>query len=255
MNISFHTRPVILTYHSISHGRSPLCTPPEVFVEQMAWLAASPCRVVSLAELVVGLASKQALPPRAVVLTFDDGFEDFGETAYPILRNHGFPVTVFLVSEYCGRTNLWPGQPGWVEERRLMDWSKIKEIAAEGITFGSHSATHADLSRLTSQAIEQEVLSSKGELEAQLGRPVEFFCYPYGRRSGKAGEIVSRHYLGACGVNMRRVQADSDLFCLPRIDAFYLRSPLLFRQLFTLGGSAYLAMRKALRTARAHFSA
>ncbi len=245
-----HSFPVILTYHSISEGRLPLCTPPRVFAEQMAWLAAEGHRVISLAELADALIGKQSFPRRVVVLTFDDGFLDFYEAAFPILRQFDFPATVFLVTQYCGRTNRWPGQAAWAEELPLLDWQQVKEMDRRGMAFGSHTATHPDLSQLAPEEVEREVLTSKRELEAQLGRPVEFFCYPSGRLNRESRAIISRHFRGACSVNMQRVRPGCDLFGLPRIDAYYLRSPALFRQLFTRPGSLYLGFRRMLRAVR-----
>lgn len=253
MSIDFHTWPVILTYHSVSGGASPLCTPPHLFAEQMAWLAGSGHRVISLTELAHALRSKQAPPRRAVVLTFDDGFLDFYQAAFPVLRRFNFPATVFVVTKYCGRTNRWPGQPAWVEEMSLLGWQEIGEMAGQGITFGSHSATHPDLVRLDAKAAEEEVLSSQRELEARLGRRVDFFCYPIGRWNREVHTIVRQHYRGACGVQMARVRPDCDLFALPRIDAFYLRPLVLFRQLFTVPGSFYFGLRMALRVIRSNW--
>src|SRR5207245_7173439 len=86
--------PVILTYHSISEGRSPLCTSPGLFAWQMEWLKARGQHVIPLAELASALRGEQVFPPRSIVLTFDDGFRDFREAAYPVLMRCGFPSTV-----------------------------------------------------------------------------------------------------------------------------------------------------------------
>src|SRR5712692_9384383 len=134
--------PVILTYHSIADGDSPLRIPPAFFSEQMAWLKEH-VSVVPLARVVALLAAgRGTFPPRSVVLTFDDGFLDFAEHAAPLLRRLDLPATVFLPTRYCGRVSDWPGQPRWVQPQPVMDWAKIRELAAQGISFGAHSLSH-----------------------------------------------------------------------------------------------------------------
>src|SRR5579859_7292887 len=107
--------PIILTYHSISDGASPLKIPPGLFAQQMEWLHAN-ARVSSLNQVVSALSQRKSLPERTVVVTFDDGFRDFYSSAAPVLRRLGLPATIFLPTNYCGRTNGWPGQPSWVQE-------------------------------------------------------------------------------------------------------------------------------------------
>jgi len=245
--------PVILTYHSISEGRSPLCTSPGLFAWQMEWLKAGGHHVIPLAELASAVRGDQVFPPRSIVLTFDDGFRDFHEAAFPVLRRCGFPSTVFLVTGYCGRANRWPRQPAGVPERPLLGWEEVRQLARQGVKFGAHGDTHADLTRLPPEAVEREVLTSKKDLGAQLGEPVEFFCYPYGQYNHPARSIVFRHFRGACTTDMGRVQPESDVFCLPRFDAFYLRSKAMFPRLFTRSGSVYFSLRAVLRAARARY--
>src|SRR5260370_4219213 len=138
---------VILTYHSISHGDSPLKISPELFAEQMEWLRGN-ARVVSLSEIVAALASRRPLPERAVVLTFDDGFQDFYVSAAPLLHRWGLPATVFLATGCCGRTNGWPGQPDWVGREPLLNWEHVAELAREGVSFRPHHLSHPDPTQL-----------------------------------------------------------------------------------------------------------
>jgi peptidoglycan/xylan/chitin deacetylase (PgdA/CDA1 family) len=97
-------RLLILCYHGISledeHEWNPaLYMSPTDFRERMALLRRNGYRVLPLGEALYLLASK-ALPPRSVVITFDDGFHDFLECAFPILQEFGFPATVYLATYY-----------------------------------------------------------------------------------------------------------------------------------------------------------
>ncbi len=241
--------PVILTYHSISSGDSPLKISPKLFAEQMEWLRDN-ARVVSLSEIVAALASRRPLPERAVVLTFDDGFQDFYISAAPLLHRWGLPATVFLATGYCGRTNAWPGQPDWVEQEPLLDWQQVAELAGLGFSFGAHSISHPVLTRLEVAKAQQEIVECKAHIEERVARPVEFFCYPYGRWNPAVRDMVNQHYKGACATVARALNPGSDLFALPRADSHYIRQRGLFRMLFTWRFLAYLTTRRLIRRAR-----
>ncbi len=241
--------PVILTYHSISSGDSPLKISPKLFAEQMEWLRDN-ARVVSLSEIVAALASRRPLPERAVVLTFDDGFQDFYISAAPLLHRWGLPATVFLATGYCGRTNAWPGQPDWVDQEPLLDWQQVAELARQGFSFGAHSISHPVLTRLPVVEAQREIIQCKVQIEERVGQPVEFFCYPYGRWNPAVRSMVNQNYKGACATVARVINPGSDLFALPRADSHYLRPRRLFRMLFTGRFLAYLATRRLIRKAR-----
>ena len=97
-------RAAILTYHAIDEADPVLSTPPRRFAEQMRILAESGIRVVDLTELPRVISAKSAGAP-VVALTFDDGLLSVYEHAFPVLVRYGFPAPVFIVSDYCGRTN------------------------------------------------------------------------------------------------------------------------------------------------------
>jgi len=242
-------QPLILTYHSISAGRPPLAVSPSLFAEQMEWLSRN-ARVVPLEIVTDPLKRHQPLPTRTVVLTFDDGYRDFYTDAAPHLGRYGFPATVFLTTGYCGETNSWPGQPSWVEEKSLLTWQQIKELAGQGVHFGAHSVTHPDMTSLSVPGAEQEMAESKREVERKIGQAVEFFCYPYGRWNPAVRNLVSRYFSGACSTAAGAVEPDADPFALPRVDAHYLRHPARFRSLFTRRFLGYLALRRAIRRLR-----
>jgi peptidoglycan/xylan/chitin deacetylase (PgdA/CDA1 family) len=241
--------PVVLTYHSISEGDSPLKISPGLFAEQMEWLRAN-VRIAPLAEVVVALAERRPLPERTVVLTFDDGFRDFYSTAAPLLRRLALPATIFLPTGYCGRTNRWPGQPHWVAEEVLLDWRQVIELTRDGFSFGAHSISHPILTSLSIEEAEQEVAGSKAQIEERTGQRVEFFAYPYGRWNPAVRDLVRRHYRGACATAAGVVEPSADPLALPRADAHYLRHPAWFRMIFTTPFVTYIAARRLIRRIR-----
>lgn len=250
--MSAASHPVILTYHSISDGDSPLKVSPALFAEQMEWLATSQnaINVARLSDLANAAGRPDHLVPRSVILTFDDGYADFYTHAAPLLRKHRLPATVFLPTDYIGRSNSWPGQPGWVKEEPLMSWEQIGELAQAGMDFGSHTVSHPDLTALPPEQVERELAESKRQIEQRTGREVAHFCYPYGKWNPAVRDAVMRHYRSACSTIAGTVRASADQLLLPRVDAHYLRDSRWFRAMFTRRFEAYIAARRLVRRMR-----
>ncbi len=245
-------RPIILTYHSISEGDSPLQTSPPLFAQQMEWLVArgSVINAASLSDLADHWSDLDNLAPRSVILTFDDAYADFYTHAAPVLRAHKLPATVFLPTAYVGRTNAWPGQPVWVKETPLMSWEQIAELAQAGIQFGSHTVNHPDLTALPPAEAERELAESRRSIEERTGHKVEHFCYPYGKWNAAVCDAASRVYRTACSTIAGTVPHRSNIHLLPRVDAHYVRDPRLFRSMFTRRFDAYIAARRTIRRLR-----
>jgi peptidoglycan/xylan/chitin deacetylase (PgdA/CDA1 family) len=229
----------ILTYHSLDDTGSVISISPGLFRAQMEWLAASQARVVPLAEI--------RSTPGAVALTFDDGFHNFYEHALPVLVEHRFPATVFVVSGHCGASNRWLQTVGGVPRLELMTWSELEAAAAAGVTLGSHTATHPHLSRLEATALERELVSSRAAIEDRTGRLVDTFAYPYGDVNKQVRHAVGRHFRLACGTSLAYVSPDSDVLELPRVDVYYVRSQRWFEALGQVGGAVYITARRWAR--------
>jgi peptidoglycan/xylan/chitin deacetylase (PgdA/CDA1 family) len=242
--------PVILTYHSISEGRSPLQIAPSLFAEQVRWLHDN-VRVSPLADVVSALVARRPLPERSVVLTFDDGFSDFYASAAPVLRRLNLPATIFVLTGLCGMSNNWSGQDaGWINQHALLDRQQVAELAQQGFQFGAHGISHPVLSDLPAEEAKHEVADSKAELRDRTGQAVDFFAYPFGRWSPAVRAMVQEHYRGACSTGAGVVQPDADPFALPRVDVHYLRRPAWFRTLFTTRFLTYVAGRRFVRRMR-----
>jgi peptidoglycan/xylan/chitin deacetylase (PgdA/CDA1 family) len=242
-------KPVILTYHSIAEGPSPLEISSQIFAAQMQWLKSN-SQVVPLREIVDSLKERKTMPERAVVLTFDDGFLDFHAAAAPVLLRLGLPATVFLPTAFMGKTNAWAGQPAWVKPQPLMAWSHVRELAKQGIEFGSHSVTHPDLTKVSQAELAAELEKSKAEIQTQTGQHADYFCYPYGRWNKSVRTPTARCYRGACSTGAGVVERDADPFGLPRVDAHYVRKPKWFEAMFTRRFENYVGMRRMIRLLR-----
>jgi len=233
----------ILTYHSISAGPAPLCTPLPLFASQMSWLKSN-ANVVPLSDLVDCFHHSHKPPRRTVALTFDDGFADFDAAAAPVLRQLGLHATVFMPVSYAGRTACWDAKAGG---QPLLTWNQIRKLSSQGIIIGSHSLTHPPLTSLSDAELAPEIAESKKMIEKETGQEPRFFCYPYGRFDERTRRAVRDHYAAACTTSLRLLSPEEDPLALPRIDVHYLRNPRMFRSLFTRELRLYLYVRRLLR--------
>ena len=240
----------ILTYHSLDLSGSVISVRPAAFRAHMQSLSDHGFSVMPLGRLLDVWEGRAAMPPRPVVLTFDDAYANFAACARPVLESHGFRATVFAVAGRGGGWNDWPGQLAGLPRLPLLAAADLRDAAAAGFEIGSHGLTHAALDGLSAEDAERELAESRRRLEDDISRPVDLLAYPYGRASAQVRAAASRRYRAACGVSMGRARAGRDLHALPRIDAYYLRRPALFRTLGTTLGSAYLALRAAGRRLR-----
>jgi peptidoglycan/xylan/chitin deacetylase (PgdA/CDA1 family) len=166
----------ILTHHSISRIVDGFAITPEMFAAELDALARSGCRTISFHEWLEG----KPLPARPVILTFDDGYEDAYSTALPELRARGMVGTFFVVPGWVGQdaAHRVVHQDSGIE-RRFLVWPEVEALNAAGMEIGSHGERHVRLSDVPEEVAREEVLRSRLEIEAHLGRTVEVFAYPF----------------------------------------------------------------------------
>ncbi len=170
----------ILMYHSISAAAEAdvtpyyqVCTSRERFAEQMSWLQSEGWQGVTLTDGLSLLNSGAKVPAKPVAITFDDGYRDFFREAFPVLHAHGFSATVYVPTDYIGE------EPRTFKGRECMSWSEIAALHANGIEFGSHTASHPVLLRLPWNKIRDELLNSKLRIEQRLQTSISSFAYPF----------------------------------------------------------------------------
>jgi peptidoglycan/xylan/chitin deacetylase (PgdA/CDA1 family) len=240
----------ILTYHSIDDSGSIVSVKPATFREQMERLCKAGYISVTLGEFVRRQLQNEEISEKTIILTFDDGFENFLTDAFPILRDCSFSATVFLVTDQCGHYNDWSGNPPRLRRSRLLSWTQVKEMAPYGIEFGSHTKTHPDLTKLSEGEAALEITDSRRRIEDQIGKKVTTFAYPFGANDRAIREAVGQSYFGACTTELGKVTNESDLCSLQRIDAYYLSGGRAVDILETRRMDTYLAARQLLRTVR-----
>lgn len=238
----------ILMYHAIAEGSGPTTIAPELFRAQMEALAASGRAVVSLDDLAAWQSGGKELSEGAVVITFDDGYTDFGDVAWPILSRLGFAATVFLPTGRLGAPAAWIGAPS--PPQPLMSWTAVADLAKGGATFGAHSVSHPDLTSLDDAGLEAETRGAKEEMEARLGVPVRHFAPPYGLTDERVRATLARTYATACGTKLARATRTSDPYDLPRLEMFYYKDLARWRDHLKGRGGPYLAARQAARAVK-----
>jgi peptidoglycan/xylan/chitin deacetylase (PgdA/CDA1 family) len=227
------TPPVpVLMYHEIAEPTettSRLAVPPDAFAAQLAELHAGGFTTVTAAELTAAVAGKGSLPDRAIVLTFDDGFEDFHRRAMPLLDRYGFSATVFVNTGWVQDAGPLPAgrRPG-----RMLSWTQIAEAASAGIEVAAHSHLHPRLDQLPGTLLREELRASKARLEDKLGAPVAGLAYPFGYHSARVRREASVLGYGyACAVRNVMMSAEPDLFALPRLTVRRSTRMPAFRQI------------------------
>ena len=238
----------LLMYHSISEAPGPTSIPPSLFRQQLDTLAACGYQAVSLADFAAWHGNRGELPSRPVVITFDDGFADFAEEAYPALAKHGWSATVFLPSGKLGGREDWDGADP--VPRALMSWDQVDDLTKKGIDFGSHSMSHADLTALTPDALEEELGRSRDQIGQQLGQAPVSFAPPYGRSNAAVRSAIARYYGVSVGTRLARADRSSDLYDLPRIEMHYFRDAGRWRAYLEGRGEGYFLARRVLRRVR-----
>ena len=170
----------ILMYHSITDGDEAgvqpyyrTTTSPDVFAAQMRDLHEAGYSSLGVPEAANLLSAASHSIGKKVVITFDDGYNDFRIHAAPLLAQYGFAATVFLPTAYIGDT------PQSFKGRPCLTWGEIRQLQDAGIIFGSHTVNHPQLHQLAAREINEELVKSKETIEQKLGRPVESFAYPY----------------------------------------------------------------------------
>lgn len=216
--------PRIIYHHSI-HPSDSLSLSPDMFHRQIVWLQEEGYCFFTFSHMVQQtLAGK--VQPKSVSITFDDGYLDNYEYAFPILKELGVPATFFIVSgmikdvsENTREGNLlYP-------DRLMMNKRHVAELAAAGMEVGSHTRTHIHLRYMLKkspvQALE-ELCSSRNELEEITGREVSSFAYPNGQKG--VFDVSTRELLAEAGYQFAattmwgQMNAGCDPLAIPRIE-------------------------------------
>lgn len=184
MPVGVSPRIPILLYHRIlasePDARAELDVSIETFREDMRRLRRRRWRCIDAAEAArLNLSGRRR--PKTFALTIDDGTRDFGDLAHPVLTEFGFTATVFVVTGRVGMRGDWlSGAPP-----ALLDADAIRDLAREGVSFGSHGVTHVPLTERTDRDLARDLERSRATLSEMTGKPVEAIAWPYGEHDAR----------------------------------------------------------------------
>ncbi|WP_274556534.1 polysaccharide deacetylase family protein [Streptomyces spiramyceticus] len=179
----------ILMYHAVGHRPAKaayrLSVSPEAFAEQLELLDERGFTPLTTAQLGAAWRGGGVLPPRPVLITFDDGYEGVHRHALPALAKHGFASTLFVSTGWL----RGPYDTGGALDT-MLDWDQVRELAAAGTEIGGHSHTHPQMDQLPDDELLFEARRCREIITEELGdRPVSF-AYPYGYSSRRVRRTV-----------------------------------------------------------------
>lgn len=198
---------VVLMYHRFDQPDQPQTNiRMDQFAQHLAELKNGGYTVMALPAILERLRNRERLPDRTVAITVNDATTDLYSLAWPKFRDAGFPITVFVASDFVDR-----GAPG------MMTWDQVRELAAAGVTIGSQTASVAHLPEIEIDQVKLEIDRASNRIQAETGRRPVLLAYPYGEFGSAVQKVVAeRGYVAAFGQQSGVMNPASDRYGLPR---------------------------------------
>jgi peptidoglycan/xylan/chitin deacetylase (PgdA/CDA1 family) len=242
---------LILTFHALEETNTPISFAPRLFTQAIKKWYAQGWRTISLSDAVQHLKQRDPFPAKSFILTFDDGYASVYRIAFPLLQECGMTATIFVAPNetITDGTTLLP----MLYKREMLRWNEIREMHAYGIDFGAHTLTHRDLTQLDEIELDRELRVSQQILTDALGERIGLFAYPKGKYNLRVRERAAQYYDAACSDHLGIAAPNSDLFALPRVETYYLRSKSAMDALTHAWFPSYLQLRNVPRVLRRVF--
>jgi peptidoglycan/xylan/chitin deacetylase (PgdA/CDA1 family) len=212
----------ILLYHSVSdYGPPELArfrVTPAAFRLQLHYLEELGYHSISLDDWAASLVGGAKLRGRPVIITFDDGYRNFIENAWPILQGVNCSATIFVVTGKIGQKANWENVARQLE---LLSWDELGELRRQGACIASHGISHTDFLQLSREDVLREGRDARATLRERLGIEVSAIAFPYGNSNAsvRAALVEAGYSIGvSCRVGMSTLADDP--MNLPRIEVF-----------------------------------
>ncbi len=230
----------VLMYHAFGpepeHAR--YIVSPRRLGRQLRILRLLGYRIVPLERIATGLRDHDLPPPRALALTFDDGYRDNLPVARMLAAQRTpTPATLYVVSRRIGASNDWD-DGGELAGRPTLTREELAEASACGVAIGAHTRRHVSLPDVPAELLDAEIAGSREDLEQALGIAVTTFSYPRGRHDRPAVEAARRAgFAGAVTTEPHLVWPGDDPLRIPRIEIFGTDSVRAFVRKVLFGGA------------------
>ncbi len=211
----------IIYYHRIAKdvndaGKHGIFVTEKQFEDHLRFLKDEGFKTITFEEALK--IKKNCTPGKYVIITFDDGYEDNYTLAFPLLKKYGFKAIIFLVANL--ESNVWDAQSD-EPKLKMLNRSQIIEMSEYGIEFGSHTLSHADLSKEPEEKVKVELVDSKKILESKLGKEITSFAFPYGNCNETVKQLAKETgYKFAYATDSAPLGLHEDLFQIRRIGIF-----------------------------------
>lgn len=209
-HLSMNEKALVLMYHRVldENEGTPSIHPGmyvtrKVFSQHLEYLSKF-YTVVTLEQLEEWFSGKRQISGIPCLITFDDGWADNYDVAFPLLQKYSLPAAIFLITDQIG-------------EKGMLTWPQAREMESFGISFGSHTVTHAVLKGKNHEEIRHELRDSQKRLQKELSRPSDWFCYPKGEYDQAICAVVREFYSAALTTQRGPVSRGDDLFQMRRV--------------------------------------
>jgi peptidoglycan/xylan/chitin deacetylase (PgdA/CDA1 family) len=232
----------ILAYHSVDSNGSSYTVNPEEFRRQIEYLRKR-YEIVSLDRILDFVSGKESLPGRLVAVTCDDGYYDNYLNIYPYLRKYGLPLTIFVTTGYVGK-KMTLGNTSL----KMLDWEEITRMSQDNVTIGAHTVSHPDLNDTDLGEARSQISSSKIELERRVGKPVNYFSYPFSRFNGPIVDMVrTLGFRAAVGGEGGLVHRDDNPYLLRRTNVGASTDFLMFKVRLSKAADWYKGIERIMK--------
>ena len=200
---------MVLNYHKIENRLLSLAVRVNDFDKHMMWLKEAGYTSITPEQLYDFVSKGTPLPPKPVLITFDDGYVDNYTNAYPILKRYGFVATVFVVTGFLDK---YPEH---------LTWAQAKEMLDNGFSIESHTVNHKPMTELSDEQLRNELIESRKQISDKLGKESFFVAYPTGTYNLHIAQMVKEAgYKAAFTIKYDNVGMNSNVYALERVPIF-----------------------------------
>jgi peptidoglycan/xylan/chitin deacetylase (PgdA/CDA1 family) len=172
----------VLMYHKISESETDFLTVTTAqFDAQLGWVRAQGFQFVSMKNVLSWAKNGENLPEKPVLLTFDDAYTSQVELGAPILKKHGATATIFVPTQFLGRTNEWDND----RRKPILSAAELQNVDPDLFSFGLHTHAHVSFGNVDLATMQREIEENKAILNDQKIPFLPVFAYPFGSRPKK----------------------------------------------------------------------